>query len=280
MKRLFSRIRFLPLTIFAATLMLTVKIGDIWDGFDGLMKGTIQVADALAQAGGQQQGRPAAAQKPAAKPAATPSAAKGAAKPAAKPSAKDAAKPAAKDAAKETQAPEGAKPEGEGAAAEAKPAKPEEPQPSKLVTEDPTLLTQSEIDLLQQLAERRRVLESREQELQIRTGLLTAAENRIDKKIEELKVLRETINGLIKTFDEQQDKKLLSLVKIYENMKPKEAAKIFEDMEMDTLLEVAERMKERKLAPIMAKMNPEKARDMTVELARLRQLPRAGQTGG
>ena len=89
-------------------------------------------------------------------------------------------------------------------------------------------------------------------------------------------MLRETIAGLIKTFDAQQDAKILSLVKIYENMKPKDAARIFEKMELDTLLEVAERMKERKLAPIMAKMNPEKARDMTVELARLRQLPPTG----
>ncbi len=279
MMRLLSRIRFLPLTIFAATLMLTVKIGDIWDGFDGLMKGTIHVADALAQAGAQPGAQPSA--QPGAKPAAAPGAkpAPAAAKDAAKPGAKDAAKPGAKDAAKPGT--KDAKPVSEGAAAEAKPATPAQPQPSKLVTEDPTLLTQAEIDLLQHLAERRRVLESREQELQIRTGLLTAAEARIDKKIEELKVLRETINGLIKTFDEQQDKKLLSLVKIYENMKPKEAAKIFEDMEMDTLLEVAERMKERKLSPIMAKMNPEKAREMTVELARLRQLPRGGsQVGG
>ena len=268
MKRLLPRIRFLPLTILAATLMLTVKIGDIWDGFDGLKKGTIQVADALAQAGAQ----------PGAKPAAAPGAT--AQKPAAKPGVKEAAKDAAKPGAKET-AKDATKPGAKDAAAEATPAAPAQPQPSKLVTEDPTLLTQAEIDLLQHLAERRRVIESREQELQIRTGLLTAAEARIDKKIEELKVLRETINGLIKTFDAQQDAKLLSLVKIYENMKPKEAAKIFEDMEMDILLEVAERMKERKLSPIMAKMNPEKAREMTVELARLRQLPRGGgQVGG
>jgi flagellar motility protein MotE (MotC chaperone) len=276
MMRLLPRIRFLPLTIFAATLMLTVKIGDIWDGFGGLRKGTIQVADAVAQAGAQPGAKPAATpgaapQKPSAKPAPSPTAAKDAAKPGAKDTGKAGDKDAAKDAAK---------PGTEGAAAEAKPAAPAQPQPSKLVTEDPTLLTQAEIDLLQHLAERRRVLESREQELQIRTGLLTAAEARIDKKIEELKVLRETINGLIKTFDAQQDAKLLSLVKIYENMKPKEAAKIFEEMEMDTLLEVAERMKERKLSPIMAKMNPDKAREMTVELARLRQLPRGGQVGG
>ena len=238
MKRIFSRIRFLPLTIFAATLMLTVKIGDIWDGFDGLINGTIQVSEAIAQPTEED----------------------------AKPAAKD-GQPAAGEKTAEQAVPAALKDEPQG-------------QISKLITNDPTLLTPAEIDLLQQLAERRQVLESREQEFEIRTGLLAAAESRIDKKVEELKVLRETISGLIKTFDAQQDAKLLSLVKIYENMKPKEAARIFEALEMDTLLEVAERMKERKLAPIMAKMHPEKARDMTVELSRLRQLPTVGQQAG
>lgn len=238
MKRIFSRIRFLPLTIFAATLMLTVKIGDIWDGFDGHINGTIQVSEAIAQPAEED----------------------------AKPAAKD-GQPAAGEKTAEQAVPAALKDEPQG-------------QISKLITNDPTLLTPAEIDLLQQLAERRQVLESREQEFEIRTGLLAAAESRIDKKVEELKVLRETISGLIKTFDAQQDAKLLSLVKIYENMKPKEAAKIFEALEMDTLLEVAERMKERKLAPIMAKMHPEKARDMTVELSRLRQLPPVGQQAG
>ena len=238
MKRIFSRIRFLPLTIFAATLMLTVKIGDIWDGFDGHINGTIQVSEAIAQPAEED----------------------------AKPAAKD-GQPAAGEKTAEQAVPAALKDEPQG-------------QISKLITNDPTLLTPAEIDLLQQLAERRQVLESREQEFEIRTGLLAAAESRIDKKVEELKVLRETISGLIKTFDAQQDAKLLSLVKIYENMKPKEAARIFEALEMDTLLEVAERMKERKLAPIMAKMHPEKARDMTVELSRLRQLPTVGQQAG
>jgi len=233
MKKFFSKIRFLPLTIFVATLMLTVKVGDIWDGFGALVDGTIEVASAEAQ---------------------TPT--------------------------NGTQAEKDAEPTDENAPPEAsKDAPPEET--SKLITEDPTLLTQAEIELLQQLAERRRVLESREQELEIRNGLLTAAEKRIDKKIEELKVLRETIAGLVKTQDAQQDAKLSSLVKIYEAMKPKEAARIFEDLELDTLLEVAERMKERKLAPVMAKMNPDKAREITVELSRLRALPKVqSQIGG
>ena len=110
----------------------------------------------------------------------------------------------------------------------------------------------------------------------MRTGLLTAAESRIDKKIKELNNLRITIASNIKTYNEQQDSKLLSLVKIYENMKPKDAARIFENLELETLLEVAERMKERKLAPIMAKMNAEKAREMTVEIRQLRKLPPTG----
>ena len=49
---------------------------------------------------------------------------------------------------------------------------------------------------------------------------------------------------------------------------------------METLLLVAERMKERKLAVVMAKMNPRKARDVTVELSRLRDIPEVGSAGG
>ena len=105
---------------------------------------------------------------------------------------------------------------------------------------------------------------------------MKAAERRIDRKIEDLKALRGAVEGLIKTHDDQQAKKMQSLVKIYEAMKPKDAARIFEELDLDTLLLVAERMKERKLAPIMAKMNPQKAKTMTVELGKLRELPFPG----
>ncbi|MBT3992175.1 MAG: hypothetical protein HON14_01025 [Rhodospirillaceae bacterium] len=142
--------------------------------------------------------------------------------------------------------------------------------------DDPTLFTQSEIDLLQQLADRREVIEARSEELTLREGLLGAAEKRIDKKILEMKGLEKTIQGLIKTHDQQEDAKMQSLVKIYENMKPKDAARIFEELDINTLLMVAERMKERKLAPVMAKMNSGKAKEMTVELSKLRKLPDPG----
>lgn len=248
MSKIFSKIRFLPLTIFFATLMLTVKIGDIWSGIDKAT-GAIEVSEAQAQ----QQGD--AAKKPE-------NAGGGEGKP-------------PMDAGM-----------GEAGAGKAtdKDAKPKEQMASidpNLTTDDPTLLTPDEIELLQQLAKRRDRLIVRERELEVRVGLLTAAEERMGKKIAELQNLRETIKGLVKTFEGQQDKKLQSLVKIYENMKPKDAARIFEELEMTTLLDVAERMKERKLAAIMSKMNPQRAREVTVELRQLRELPNIGeQIGG
>jgi len=74
--------------------------------------------------------------------------------------------------------------------------------------DDPTLLTQSEIELLQQLAERRETLDDREREIEQREGLLQAAEVRINEKVIELRALRATIEQLIKTYDDQQEAKI------------------------------------------------------------------------
>ncbi len=239
-----SRMRFLPATIFAAALMLTVKVGTIWEGVGGLLDGTLSVAGAQAQ-------QPKSSGPPADKPA------------------------AAQSGPAQAQQKDG----GEAASTD-NPTAPGAATAARLARDDPTLLTQAEIDLLQQLAERRENLDWREQEMDIQGGLLKAAETRIDKKVKELTTLQAAIAKLIKSYDDHQNAKLQSLVKIYENMKPKDAARIFEELDMDTLLMVAERMKERKLAPIMAKMDPTKATEITVELSRLRQMPAIGDEAG
>ena len=142
--------------------------------------------------------------------------------------------------------------------------------------DDPTLFTENEIRVLQQLVSRRKIIEARLEEITLREGLLGAAEKRIDKKIQEMKSLELAIQKLIKSHDQQEDLKIKSLVKIYESMKPKDAARIFGELDINTLLKVAEGMKEKKLAPIMAKMNPDRAKEMTVALTKLRNLPLPG----
>lgn len=144
--------------------------------------------------------------------------------------------------------------------------------PRSLPPAEPPLFTPTETQVLQQLADRRKALDDREHDLEQRTAQLSAGEVRIEQKIAELKNIQGTLDGLIKSYDEQQEKKLQSLTKIYESMKPKDAARIFEELDIDTLLPVAERMGERKLAPVMADMDPKKAKEMTIQLARLREL--------
>ena len=75
--------------------------------------------------------------------------------------------------------------------------------------------------------------------------------------------------------DEETEAQMKSLVKIYEAMKPKDAARIFEQLDLVVLLDVIERMKERKTAPILANMDPERAKTITLELAQRRTLPLA-----
>lgn len=145
--------------------------------------------------------------------------------------------------------------------------------PLSLVVTDPLLMSRSELDLLQDLAIRRQQLDSREGEIDMREKLLQATEQRIDGKIGRLEILVTRIGELVEAHEKQENAQLRSIVKVYENMKPKSAAKIFQLLDMDIQIEVATRMKEVKMALIMAAMTEERARRLTAELAIRAQLP-------
>ena len=222
------RLRFLPVLIVATALMLSMKLGSLWQGLDALAAGS---ADQMADA-------PNALQLPLIAP-----------------SAGEAAAPA------ETVGDEAVA--GEGATDEAE----------MLEAEDPFDLSDEEIILLQQLSKRRAEIDAQARDIEQRGALLAAAEERIEQKMEELRALQAAIQEMLIEHDEQEEAQLRSLVKIYENMKPKDAARIFEQLDMIVLLEVVDRMKERIVAPILAKMNPSKAKAVTLELAQRRELP-------
>ena len=240
------KIRFLSVMIFVTVLMLSVRVGNIWDGVTDVLRGNVSVVDAVYVTGARAQAEGDAADNA----------------------------PETENAEVEEASPE------EEAKVEQVPVEADGLTP-ELVTNDPALLTQAEIDLLQRLAERRETLEAQEKEMLMREGLLQAAEERIDKKIAELQNFQDTIEKLVKAYDADQVAKIQGLVRIYENMKPKNAARIFEELDMGTLLMVTESMGARRLAPIMAKMDPVRATEITVELSRLRNLPsKALKAGG
>lgn len=133
--------------------------------------------------------------------------------------------------------------------------------------------SQSELEILQKLAERREALDIRERDIEQRAGVLKAAEAQMDVKITKLKELEASIKELVGIYDEKEKARLTNLVKIYSTMKPKEAARLFNDMEMPLLVRVFEQMKEAKSAPVLALMDSNKANALTAELANKKKLP-------
>jgi flagellar motility protein MotE (MotC chaperone) len=129
-------------------------------------------------------------------------------------------------------------------------------------------MSRSEVEVLQNLAARRQEIDARGREIDMREKLLKASEQRIDERIAELKGIESNIQSLLQQRDQAQEAELLSLVKVYEGMKPADAARIFDKLDMDILLPVAQRMKPPKIAPVLAAMDADAAKRLTTNLAR------------
>lgn len=129
------------------------------------------------------------------------------------------------------------------------------------------------MELFEDLKKRRSSLEQQERELGVREALLKAAQKEIDQKYQELIAVRTDIQGLLKQQTDEEIARVNSLVKIYEGMKPKDAARIFNTLDADVLLQVVSKMSERKSAPIIASMDPPRARNLTIMLLEQKQLP-------
>lgn len=156
-------------------------------------------------------------------------------------------------------------------------AKGEEPVPSPgyappLKQLDVTNMSDMEKNLLENLAKRRKELEDWAASISMKENILNATEKKINRKMEELNKLQTDVNAILQQYNEKEDRKVRRLVKIYENMKPKDAANIFEGMEIDILLEVVDGMKEDKAAKILSKLSAAKAKEITVRLAEQKRL--------
>jgi len=125
----------------------------------------------------------------------------------------------------------------------------------------------AERQILERLQQRRQELDARARELDIRESLLKAAEKRMEGRLTELKEVESRIADETKKKNEAEAARLKSLITMYENMKAKDAAKIFDRLEAGVLLDVASQINPRQMADILAQMNPESAQRLTVDLA-------------
>jgi flagellar motility protein MotE (MotC chaperone) len=131
-------------------------------------------------------------------------------------------------------------------------------------------VSDSERALLLDLRHRRDELDARDAALASREAVLAAAEKRLSDRVDELKALQGKLEALEVARKQRDEANWGGLVKLYESMKPRDAATIFNDLDMPVLLQVVDRMKDAKAAPVLAAMQPERARQVTAQLAALR----------
>ena len=129
-------------------------------------------------------------------------------------------------------------------------------------------MSESERAILERLQARRQELEQRARELEIRESLLKAAEKRIESKVEEAKASDARNSAAAAQKAEADAARFKGIITMYEGMKPKDAAKVFDRLEMNVLYDIASQIAPRKMADILGLMQPEGAERLTVELAR------------
>lgn len=141
--------------------------------------------------------------------------------------------------------------------------------PENVVYPDPSRpVSASERAVLESLQARRQEIETRAREIDIRENLMKSAEKRIEGKIEEMKATEARVSAAGQQKNEMEAARFKGLVTMYEAMKPKDAARVFDRLELSVLFEIASQIAPRKMSDIMGQMQPEAAERLTVEMAR------------
>jgi flagellar motility protein MotE (MotC chaperone) len=121
--------------------------------------------------------------------------------------------------------------------------------------------------ILEKLGARRDALQQRNRDLDTREQLIETAERKLESRIHDLKSLEDKADGGTARRAETEAAGLKAIVTMYETMKPKEAARVFDRLSLDVLVPVVVAMNPRKMAEVLAQMQPESAEKLTVALA-------------
>ena len=148
---------------------------------------------------------------------------------------------------------------------------PELPAPASLPPVPPAPPELADVAL--ELQQRREQLLELEARLAIREAGLRTAEAGLAAQLDRLEALRGELQALVGMANDEEEARQQQLVKVYESMRAKSAAQIFDRLDLAVILPVAKRMKEAKMAAILAAMDPGRARIVTTELARRQSLP-------
>lgn len=128
-------------------------------------------------------------------------------------------------------------------------------------------ISPAELRIIQRLSERRGQLDARDADFSTMLPLMAAAEQKLDERLAELNAVRAELQSMLGQADEREQAEIERLVQVYQAMRPREAAAVFNTLNDQVRLPVAQAMRPRALAAIMAQMPPAAARELTEKLA-------------
>ena len=128
-------------------------------------------------------------------------------------------------------------------------------------------------EVLSALADEREAIENRKRELGARESEMALAREKLQNEKLALLELQSAIKDLLGKVDAAKTDDLQRLIEFYKNMKPADAARIMDDMDIETTIMVLGTMKPRVAAPILAKMSAVRARAVSKIILERSQLP-------
>jgi flagellar motility protein MotE (MotC chaperone) len=121
--------------------------------------------------------------------------------------------------------------------------------------------------LLRAIDERSRQLDAWSSDLADRARMLEVIEAKASEQVQALQAERRALETTLARVDREAEDEIARLVKIYENMKPKDAARIFEAMPAEVAAGFVRRMAEKKSALVMGNLDARQAYAITLALA-------------
>ncbi|KQT16189.1 hypothetical protein ASG40_18290 [Methylobacterium sp. Leaf399] len=131
----------------------------------------------------------------------------------------------------------------------------------------PEAIPASERAILERLGTRRDALKQRSESLDLREQMLGGVEKKLEDSVPVLQRGEETGEGGPAQRAEAERAALKNIVTMYETMKPKDAARVFDRLGLDVLVPIVVAMNPRKMAEVLALMQSEPAEKLTVALS-------------
>ncbi len=128
-------------------------------------------------------------------------------------------------------------------------------------------------EMLAAIQSERKMLEEQKSQIARREAELELASEKTQQEQAQLAELKSALEGLLAKVEAAQTDDVRRLVSLYSNMKPKSAAAIMNDLDIEVSVMVLGTMNERAAAPILAGLTPVRARAISKIILERSKLP-------